>query len=214
MSCVVGTQQFCSSSLSSSASVGSKHRRVNRYRRSVSRSSESATEFARTSSITTTRMPSRSAASDNVLCRAVADDKSNRTPLINLEGGRQISYVRCSCSKCQGLVMCGEKELLPTAVTPQHYDLRLTPDLETFTYTGEVTVQLHVHEPCTAVTFHAKELAISAGILVDATGVRQNEGGINDASQICVFVRVACLAGGMKCLYSQCTFNQKSRSNL
>jgi hypothetical protein len=42
-----------------------------------------------------------STAGDNVLCRAVADDKSNRTPLINLEGGRQISYVRCSCSKCQ-----------------------------------------------------------------------------------------------------------------
>lgn len=125
----------------------------------------------------TTRMPPGAAAGDNVLCRAVADDTSNRTPLINLEGGRQISYVRCSCSKCQGLVLCGDKELLPTAVTPQHYDLRLIPDLEAFTYTGEVTVQLYVHEPCTAVTFHAKDLDISAGILLDASGVRKNKEG-------------------------------------
>jgi hypothetical protein len=41
--------------------------------------------------------------------------------------------------------MCGDKELLPTAVTPQHYDLHLSPDLEAFTYTGEMTVQLLVH---------------------------------------------------------------------
>ena len=78
---------------------------------------------------------------DSVLCRSVEE---KRTPLINLEGGRQISYVRCSCSKCQGLVMCGDKQLLPTAVTPSHYDLHLTPNLETFAYDGEMTVKLTV----------------------------------------------------------------------
>ena len=116
---------------------------------------------------------------DGVLCRSVADaEKVSRTPLINLEGGRQISYVKCSCSKCQGLVMCGDKQLLPTAVTPEHYDLHLTPDLQTFTYAGSVRVRLLVHEPCDAVTFHAKDLAISAGVLVDAAGEeRTNPGG-------------------------------------
>ena len=122
--------------------------------------------------------PTRASAGDNVLCRAVAEDKPGRTPLITLEGGRQMSYVKCSCSKCRGLVMCGDKQLLPSAVTPQHYDLSLAPDLEAFTYTGVCTVQLLVSEPCDAITFHAKDLAISAGVLVDAAGVeRTNPGG-------------------------------------
>jgi len=30
-----------------------------------------------------------------------------RKQLINLEGGRTLSYVSCECSKCQGLIMCG-----------------------------------------------------------------------------------------------------------
>jgi hypothetical protein len=41
-----------------------------------------------------------------------------------------------------------------------------------------VKVQLSVTEPCNAVTFHAKELEILAGVLVDASGVeRTNPGG-------------------------------------
>jgi|AntRauMFilla1563_2_1112583.scaffolds.fasta_scaffold216085_1 hypothetical protein len=65
-----------------------------------------------------------------------AVERSARTPLINLEGGRQMTWVKCECSKCQGLVMCGERELLPSSVLPVHYDLLLQPDLEKFTYTG------------------------------------------------------------------------------
>lgn len=112
---------------------------------------------------------------DSVLCRSVEE---KRTPLINLEGGRQISYVRCSCSKCQGLVMCGDKQLLPTAVTPSHYDLHLTPNLETFAYDGEMTVKLTVHEPTDAVTFHARDLKIASGVVLDSAGAeRTNPGG-------------------------------------
>jgi hypothetical protein len=112
---------------------------------------------------------------DQVLCRSVEE---KRTPLINLEGGRQISYVKCSCSKCGGLVMCGDKQLLPTAVTPNHYDLHLTPDLVTLQYTGVMTVLLTVHEPSDAVTFHARDLKIQSGVVVDKDGAeRTNPGG-------------------------------------
>ena len=114
-------------------------------------------------------------ADDSVLCRSVEE---KRTPLINLEGGRQISYVRCSCSKCQGLVMCGDKQLLPTAVTPSHYDLHLTPNLKTFAYDGTMNVKLTVHEPTDAITFHARDLVIASGVVADADGVeRTNPGG-------------------------------------
>ncbi len=121
-----------------------------------------------------TTTPSSSDA--DVVCKSVEDEK--RTPLITLEGGRQISYVRCSCSKCQGLVMCGDKELLPTAVTPEHYDLHLTPDLVGFAYDGALEVRLRVNEPTDAITFHAKDLKVSSGIVVDAAGAeRTNPGG-------------------------------------
>ena len=68
----------------------------------------------------------QASASDDVVCRSVADAEAKRAPLITLEGGRTIAYVRCECSKCQGLVMCGDKQLLPTAVTPsqRHFPRR------------------------------------------------------------------------------------------
>lgn len=84
--------------------------------------------------------------------------------------GTQRTYVKCECSKCQGLVMCGARELLPSAVTPSHYALELAPDLEAFTYTGKVVVELTVNAPCNAVTFHAKELDVKCGHVVDAAG--------------------------------------------
>jgi aminopeptidase N len=59
--------------------------------------------------------------------------------------------------------MCGDRELLPTAVQPSHYKLALAPQLEEFVYSGSLTVTLTVQEPCNAITFHARELVISSG---------------------------------------------------
>jgi len=161
---------------SSSRSVPSSNRSARQNRNTARCSNSNRAENAMT---TSTGAPTASKASesgdDSVLCRSVEE---RRTPLINLEGGRQISYVRCSCSKCQGLVMCGDKQLLPTAVTPSHYDLHLTPDLVSFAYDGEMTVKLTVHEPTNAITFHARDLVISSGIVADASGKeRTNPGG-------------------------------------
>ena len=161
-----------------SRSVPSSHARSAHSRNRNARNSASNDKLnAGMTTSTGSRVASKTSADagDSVLCRSVED---KRTPLINLEGGRQVSYVRCSCSKCQGLVMCGDKELLPTQVTPSHYDLHLTPNLETFAYDGEMTVKLTVHEPTDAVTFHARDLKIASGVVVDSAGSeRTNPGG-------------------------------------
>ena len=47
---------------------------------------------------------------------------------------------------------------LPTTVTPERYQIRLTPDLKAFTFTGEETVSLSIHEPVKEISFNAAEL--------------------------------------------------------
>ena len=36
---------------------------------------------------------------------------------------------------------------LPATVTPQRYDIRLEPDLHNFTFKGEETVTIEIHQP-------------------------------------------------------------------
>src|SRR6266481_9616647 len=49
---------------------------------------------------------------------------------------------------------------LPKNVTPNRYDLRLTPDLKAFTFQGEVNVAIVVNEPTDDVVLNALELEI------------------------------------------------------
>ena len=49
---------------------------------------------------------------------------------------------------------------LPTQVSPQRYAIRLTPDLRAFTFDGEETVDITVHEPVTEIVLNAIELTI------------------------------------------------------
>ena len=56
---------------------------------------------------------------------------------------------------------------LPTQVSPQRYAIRLTPDLRAFTFDGEETVDITVHEPVTEIVLNAIELAIHS---VSASG--------------------------------------------
>ena len=51
---------------------------------------------------------------------------------------------------------------LPASVTPERYDLRLTPDLSVFTFDGEETVAVKVHQATAEVALNALELAIDA----------------------------------------------------
>ncbi len=49
---------------------------------------------------------------------------------------------------------------LPTTVTPERYELTLTPDLVNWTFTGEEKVSLTVHQPVREIVLNAAELDI------------------------------------------------------
>ena len=49
---------------------------------------------------------------------------------------------------------------LPASVTPERYELRLEPDLKAFTFAGQQTVAVTVHQPVAEVVLNALELEI------------------------------------------------------
>jgi len=51
---------------------------------------------------------------------------------------------------------------LPTTVTPERYALRLTPDLDRWTFAGEETIAVQVYEPVSEIVLNAAELEIHA----------------------------------------------------
>mmetsp|Transcript_26571 Transcript_26571/g.62089 ORF Transcript_26571/g.62089 Transcript_26571/m.62089 type:complete len:891 (+) Transcript_26571:103-2775(+) len=63
-----------------------------------------------------------------------------------------------------------ERVLLPDAVLPQKYDIRLQPDLEKFVFGGSVRISVDVHEATDEVSVHARELQfISAKFVSDSS---------------------------------------------
>ena len=61
--------------------------------------------------------------------------------------------------------------LLPPTVEPRAYDLKITPDLERFTYAGEVKVSVDVVTATSEVQLHAKELHVSAANFTVSTAL-------------------------------------------
>ena len=59
---------------------------------------------------------------------------------------------------------------LPTNVRPTAYRLTLSPDLENFTFTGQVSIDLEVSEPSGRILLNAAELQISSATVVDSKG--------------------------------------------
>jgi puromycin-sensitive aminopeptidase len=66
---------------------------------------------------------------------------------------------------------------LPKTVTPERYGIRLTPDLTTWTFTGEETVTILIHEPVGEITLNAVELEIQSVSIRDESG-KVVEGGV------------------------------------
>ena len=67
---------------------------------------------------------------------------------------------------------------LPTTVTPERYELKLTPDLTTWTFTGDEKISIHVHEPVREIILNAAELELHAVSLQTADG-KVREGRVN-----------------------------------
>ncbi|KAK5642103.1 hypothetical protein RI129_008270 [Pyrocoelia pectoralis] len=59
-------------------------------------------------------------------------------------------------------------ERLPTSVLPQHYKLILTPDFTTFTFKGEVSVEIQVLQETDKIVLNALDLAVQAANLKEA----------------------------------------------
>ncbi|KAJ1956962.1 Aminopeptidase 2 mitochondrial, partial [Dipsacomyces acuminosporus] len=58
-----------------------------------------------------------------------------------------------------------ERELLPTNVTPVHYDLFLAPDLDAFTYTGHVSIKVRINDSTDKIVLHSNDLEIEEAVI-------------------------------------------------
>jgi hypothetical protein len=70
--------------------------------------------------------------------------------------------------------------LLPHTIVPNRYDIKLEPNLSTFTFNGEVTILLTTSDDldadCKQIVMHAKELCfISASFVEDKVGASKVE---------------------------------------
>ncbi|KAI9845477.1 MAG: Aminopeptidase 2 mitochondrial [Sclerophora amabilis] len=63
------------------------------------------------------------------------------------------------------------REVLPTNVTPLHYDLTLEPDFDKFSYEGTVTVDLQVNDDTTSIALNTLEIDIHSTKLVSGSEV-------------------------------------------
>ena len=60
--------------------------------------------------------------------------------------------------------------MLPTNVRPSAYDLTLQPDLESFTFSGEVAIDITIHEATNEIVMNADEIEIQEARLTLADG--------------------------------------------
>ena len=64
----------------------------------------------------------------------------------------------------------GKPAILPTNVRPERYELTLTPDLATFTFSGEEKLSVEVLEPTTSVVLNSAEIAVQSASLTPRGG--------------------------------------------
>ncbi len=64
--------------------------------------------------------------------------------------------------------IAGERIVLPTSVTPEHYRLAITPDAESLSFHGSVDIDIDVHTPTREIVLNGADLVIDQ---VAVTGV-------------------------------------------
>jgi len=68
-----------------------------------------------------------------------------------------------------------KRELLPTNVRPTHYKVFLFPDLEKFTFEGEVDIDLNINEDSTVITANAYDMTVHSAILTDVASMEKQD---------------------------------------
>ncbi len=63
------------------------------------------------------------------------------------------------------------RDVLPENVKPVHYDVNLTPDLESFVFSGTVRVSLKVKEDSLEIVANQNELQVSKAKVIQAGSV-------------------------------------------
>eukprot|EP00435_Cladocopium_sp_Y103_P041473 s1338_g11.t1 len=63
-----------------------------------------------------------------------------------------------------------QRELLPSDVLPEHYDLTLEPDIEKFAFDGVVKITCDVQVATDSISVHAHELVLSAASFTPSQG--------------------------------------------
>ncbi|KAF9354276.1 hypothetical protein BGX26_007906 [Mortierella sp. AD094] len=58
--------------------------------------------------------------------------------------------------------MASDRVVLPKNVTPEHYEIKLWPNLETFIFRGRVAITINIHEATSTIKLNAKKLTISS----------------------------------------------------
>src|SRR5580658_9539231 len=65
-----------------------------------------------------------------------------------------------------------QAQRLPQTVKPEHYGLKLAPDLKAATFTGAETIDVSITEPVDSITLNAAEITFQS-VVVDAGGKQQ-----------------------------------------
>ena len=73
---------------------------------------------------------------------------------------------------------------LPQNVTPRRYRLRLQPDLDSFTFSGDQAVDIEILEPTSSITLNAMDLWIrGASVSVDSTAIAAGTISLDSANE-------------------------------
>ena len=87
-----------------------------------------------------------------------------------------------------------ERVVLPAEVTPERYEIRVTPDPEALTFRGHARIAVVVHKPTERIVLNAADLKLERAALSGVDAAPRTE--LNDAEQTAAFVFERALAPG------------------